>query len=304
MELDYTRAHVPVGPRVVCREPGGYRVHLRLRRRERDLRPDSRDHVPPPAAADEGLVLRDRLRHVDVALPAAPLETELEVRRQYADHRVRLPVQRQRPAEDSGVTAEAACPESVRQDDDSAARPELLGKERPTVGGADAQRVEEPFRDQRRVEHLGRAVAREVERERLDRRHLLETRRLLAPVQEVRRRRFRRTVAVVRIRLPQRHQTVRFRKRRRLQQHGVDDGEDGRGRADRKRQGQDRGRRETGLPAQQPQPEAYVLDDLLQCGAGGRHLLAGLQRPLTHVRRLGHRMLLSVTGVRYHASPR
>ena len=296
MERDNSRAHVGVGPRVVGRQPGGYRVHLRLRRRESDLRSDPRDHVPPAAAADEGLVLRDRLRHVDVALAAAPLETELEVRRQYADHRVRLPVQRQRTPEDTGVPTEASFPESVRQDDHSATRLELLGEKRPAVGGTDAQRVEEPFRDQRRVEHLGRAVAGEVERERLDRRHLPEARRLLAPVQEVRRGWFRRNVAVVRIGLPQRHQPVRFRKRRRLQQHGVDDRKDGRGRADRKRQGQDRGRREAGLTAQQPQPEADVLEELLQCGAGRRHPLAGLQRPLTRVRRLGHRILLSVTG--------
>ncbi len=90
MERDYTRAHVRVGPRVVFREPGGYCVHFRLRLPEGDLRPDSRDHVPPAAAANEGLVLRDLLRrHIDVArapTAATPLETDLEVRRQYADH--------------------------------------------------------------------------------------------------------------------------------------------------------------------------------------------------------------------------
>ena len=61
---------------------------------------------------------------------------------------------------------------------------------------------------------------------------------------------------------------------------------------------QDRRRREAGLPAQQPQPEADVLEDLLQCGAGVDHPPPGLQRPWPHVRRLGHRTPAAASATR------
>ena len=295
MERDQARADVRVRPGVVDGQPPGNGLHLRPRCRQGNVRSDARDDVPPAAAAQAGLVLRDRLGHVDVALAAAAFQTELEVRPEHADHVVRLPVQRQRPPEDSGVTAEAAFPESVCQNDDATAREELLRKERPAVGGAGAERLEEPFRDERRVEHLGLALVSEVEGVRLDRRHLLETRRLFAPVQEVRRRRLRGAVAVVRIGLPQRHEAVRLRERRRLEQHRVHDREDGRGSPDRQRQRQNRRRRETGLPAKEPETEPGVLDDLPQSCAGAEHPIGGVQLAVLRPRRSGHRVFLSVT---------
>ena len=295
MERDDARADVGIGARILGGQSGGHRIHLRLRRIERDLPPDPRDHVPPAAAANAGLVLGDRLGHVDVALAAAALETELEVRREHADHGVRLPVQGQRPPEDAGVAAEAALPEPVRQDDDPAARTVLFRQERPAVRGPDPERLEETLGDQRRVEHLGLAVPGEIERVRLDRRHLLEAGRLLAPVQEVGRRRFGRHVAVVRIGLPQRHEAVGFRKRRRLEQHRVDHREDRRGRADRQRQGEDRGRREPRLPAQEPDAETGVLEEVLQCRTEAEPPLRRLRPPVCRAPRVGHRMLPSVT---------
>ena len=235
-------------------------VHLRLRLRERNLRPDPRDHVPPAAAADVGLVLGDRLGQVEVAIAAAPFETELEIRRQHAHHRIRSPVERQRAAEDAGVAAEAALPEPVGDYHDAAAGAELLRKERPAVRGAGAERLEEAFRDERPVEHLGLSIAGEVERIGLDGRHVLEAPGLRAPVEKGRRGHRDGLAAVLRIGLPQRHQAVRFRKRRRLDQHGVDQRED-RGRSpDRERQRQDRGRGEPGAAPQQAQSVAEVTE--------------------------------------------
>ena len=176
------RANARIRAWMVDRQARRDGVHLRLRLRERNLRPDPRDHVPPAAAADVGLVLGDRLGQVEVAIAAAPFETELEIRRQHAHHRIRLPVERQRAAEDAGVAAEAALPEPVGDYHDAAAGAELLRKERPAVRGAGAERLEEAFRDERRVEHLRLSVAGEVERIGLDGRHALEAPGLRTPV--------------------------------------------------------------------------------------------------------------------------
>ena len=270
LQGDDARADAGVGARMVGGEPGRDGVHLGLGLGQGDGGAGPGDHLPPAAVSNVALVLGDGLGEEDVAVASTVLEAELEGRREDPHDRVRLVVQHQRPADDGGVAVEAAPPELVRHDDHAAARPVLVGHERAPAGGNGTERLEEPFRDLPPVEHLGRVGAGEVDRPRVEGGDVLEARRLLAPVEEVRGGDLGGPVAVLGVRLPQRDETLRLGKGRRLQQHRVDHREGGGGRADREGQGQDRGRGEPRVPPQDPQDVADVLQRVLEGGAEPR----------------------------------
>ena len=263
LQRDDARADVRVRARVLLGQPGRDGVHLCPRFLERHVRTQPSDHVPPAVAAARSLELLERLGCEEVTLRAAAIEAELEVRAEHPDHGVRLAVQHERAPDDVRLAPEAALPQTVRQNDDAAARPVLFRQEGAPVHGVGAEQLEETFRDARPQEILGLAGAAEVHRPGIYRRHAFEAPGPISPVPEVRRSDIHGTVAVVRIGLPERHEAFRVGEGWRLEKHGVDDGEDGRRRADRQRQRQYRGGGEAGVPAQQPQTVADVPAALL-----------------------------------------
>ena len=252
LQRDHASADIRVRTRVLFGEPGRDGVHLYLCFGERHLRAQPSHHAPPAGPAARSLVLRERLRQEEVAFLPAALEAQLEVRTEHADHGVGLSFQHQRAPDDVRLAPEPALPQSVRQDDHAAARQVLVRQERATVSGVDAQHLEEALRDKPSGD-FRLACAAEVERPGIHRRRAFETPHPIAPVQEIRGTDRHRSVPVVRIGLPERYEAFRLGEAWRLEKHGVDDGEDGRRRADCQRQRQDRGGGEPGMPAQQPQ---------------------------------------------------
>ena len=115
-------------------------------------------------------------------------------------------------------------------------------------GGAGPHDAEEGRRDLHAVDAHRLRPAGEHRLDAVERREVLEDGVLPPVVQEVGRRRCP-AARTIRVRArPQRHEAVRPLVGQRLEQHGVDEAEDGRVRADPERQGQHGDRGETGRP--------------------------------------------------------
>ena len=185
---------------------------------------------------------------------------EEEIGRQDADDRLRLAVDPQGLPHGVVSPAVELLPEAVAQDDltigadftlglgeDAAA--ERLRAEQPQQGGP-RQHAGDPLRI---AVDANRHAARVVER------LFVEGVDLSEPVVVVRHAVRRAFHAGPRIAVAERRQPLRLRHRQRLQQHGVDDGKDGRVDADAERQRQQRRDGKRPVLPQQPEAEAEIL---------------------------------------------
>jgi len=191
--------------------------------------------------------------HVDVGRLKEP-----ERRRHHADDDDGTAVELERPAEHVRRAAEAALPQIVADDRDRGrAGLVIVGAERAAERRRHAQRVEHVRAQHLGVEPDGLAAARQNHRqvpEGADASHL---RRLFAQVGIVQDRQ-RDGVGKIRRALAQDHDPAGIGERQRTQQHGVDDGEDRRRRADAERQRHDGDGGEAGLATERPRGETQL----------------------------------------------
>ena len=183
-----------------------------------------------------------------------------EIGRHHADDRAALVVQDDRPADGAGVACEAALPETVADHRHQRAagpvfvRPEAASEDRGNTEGRE---------EVRRHPHRGdafRLLPAQIDAVRRERGQGFEAPHPLLEDQEVGLR-DRETVPEIAPVDRDDRQAVRLGVGERAQQGAVDHAEDRGVRADPKRQGQRRDRREAGVLAEQPQRETQVLHE-------------------------------------------
>ena len=237
-------------------EVDGDALHVGAGLLDGDARLQARDAVQPwviAAILPAGVFRRlaDRRPQLDAA-------RELEVGRHDADHREAAVVERHLLIEDAGVAAEAPLPERVAEHGDRLrARLVFVIGEEAAPQGIDAQRLEQLSRHHAAGQPLGLARARQVVALAAVDADVLEDLVLRPPVLVVR-------VSDghlinLRARLPQVDEPLGFGVGQRLEQHRIDDAEDGRRRADAERQRQHRDEGEAGVPEQHARAVAQVL---------------------------------------------
>ena len=189
---------------------------------------------------------------------------ELEPRRGDADDLVRLHVQGHRAAHHR-LAAEAAPPERIAEDD-AAVLPflRLLGEERASGGGGDAERLEEPGGDGRGLDVLRGAVGAKARLPLVDGDHLRDRAlRLGLPVEEVGRRHVLAVDAVgAGTRLREADEPRRVGVLERPQDHGVQDVEDDAVGGQPHGQRPDHEEADPGALRHRAQREPYVPDEL------------------------------------------
>ncbi len=252
-------AHAPVRVRVGVGlgESRGDAAQLLLRLRARHTFTDAADDREISTRTLTQLARLARQRRPDLRVGRVP-----ELLRHDADHgRAPAADERQLLTDDARVSAEAALPEPVTQNDGARpARAELFRRERAAERGRDAEQREEVFRDAHARDHLGQAAR--VERQAAARvgRQPLEGAALRAPVHEVRGRdaaHFGRAAAPVLGRGDD-HALGRV-ERQRPHQRRVHDAEDRRVDADAQPQRQHRDQRQPRPLQQRPHPVTQVL---------------------------------------------
>jgi hypothetical protein len=168
------------------------------------------------------------------------IEREEEAFRQDADDRMGTAAEDERPADDVLAGVEPGAPE-LRADHRDRLPQVVLGEPTP-ANRRDAEQREESGGDIRRADSLGGPQSRERE---IGAIHGLDGRQRsgsLAPrVEGGEAHRARLRCQFAERRLAERYQRLGIRKRRRGEQHGVDDGQDGGGGAESERQRQDGG---------------------------------------------------------------
>ena len=216
MEGYHACTDIRVGSGIVDGKPVGNAIHLGLGLRNSHIGPKSPDDVPPGAAAKASLIFGKDLRCKHLAFTAG--QAEFEVRRQHANDRVRLCVECERPSNKGWIRPEPTSPQPVRQDDNGPVTTfEFLRKKRAAVGSRDPERFEEPVGHQRHQEDLWLLATCEIERQRLDRRHVVIALRLFPPIEEICRGDVVRLIPVLRIGLPDGDDSIGLGKRQRLQ---------------------------------------------------------------------------------------
>ena len=178
---------------------------------------------------------------------------EPETLREHADDLARRAVHGDQPPDDARVASELALPVAVAQHHHFGAAVLIVPlRERPADQRLDAEERQEAMGRAQRVEALGLGESGDGDGAAVPDRDVGQRPRLL-PVRDVV---GNRRVEVVDVdagrRLPEAHQTVGIAERQRLQEHGVDDAEDGHIRADPQGQGEhgrQREHRRTGQPA-------------------------------------------------------
>ena len=213
----------------------GERRHLGLRALERDagLEPRREIQVLVRVAAGERRRL-ERERHEQIGLAG---EEAREALRHHADDLIRLAIQLDRLSDRARLAGKEPRPHAVAQHDDVLlARVVVVAAERAAEHRRHAEHVKPVAGDAHARYALGVAGAGEVRAElRLDG-DRLEALRLVAVVAEAARRHRRLHVVERRIEVLDRHQPRGYAVRQRPEQHGVDDAEDRRVRANAERE--------------------------------------------------------------------
>src|SRR5262249_40412539 len=184
----------------------------------------------------------------------------LELWRHHADDSDIAFVERDLLIEDGRISAKTPLPKRVAQHNDSpiSFQP-FFRDERSTQRRFHSEHVQVVGRHHPALQSLWLTSARQVHRYSIGDRsgNLREALALLAIVQKVRRRDA--LLFVVTCPSPKPQQPLRLGERQRLQQHGVDDAEDRRIRADAQAERENRDRREALVFEQHSQAEAQVL---------------------------------------------
>jgi len=244
--------------RKLPREPVGHRRHVGVRGVERDAGHQASDGSKHVLASSRRWSALDRQQPPD----AGPAE-QLEVSGNHAQNRVRDAIEADVAARDLRVRAEARPPEALAQDDGVRTPGVVLRKERAPDNRTDTEDVEEAGGHPLSGHVLGEAVraghhhaahARDVGGDQLER--AIPP----VPVQKVPRR-YR---APCRCGAPfgHHHEALGFPERKRAQERGVDQGEDGAVGADAERDGEHNHCSEAGLAPQHSDGVAQVLPEL------------------------------------------
>jgi hypothetical protein len=160
-------------------------------------------------------------------------------------------------------------PESITENDCAASTwLILLGRERSSVQGRDAQNFEEAFGNAPDTKVLGLAIGHEVEAGWFDRGKRLECGTPLSPIQEICWRARETLSGSVGALLPDRYDTIWPRKGKRIQQDCVDDAEHCGRRANPDGQRQDHDAGEGRIPDGHPQAVTRILNELFDDGPG------------------------------------
>ena len=237
---------------------------------------------------------RERRRHPEVDVARGH---EVEVARHDADHFVGLVVERHRPPDDVGGTAEAALPQSVADDHDTHAVVVLvLGKDTPEHRLYTQHAPEGPG-DLARGNLLGFPVARERRVARLTRREIREDRIETTPLDP-----FcwcgvvpRRDVGLPH-RVPDHHETARIGVGHGADQHRVEGAEHRGNPADAERERRDRDRRERRIASDLPHSIAEIPPGGVKPGARASGPNALLR--LLHAAHLEHSQATGLGGRR------
>ena len=255
---------------------GGERIHFGLRLAQTGFTFQASDHrqtalvarLPVRPAAP--VIRRAKAqRHPNVRATGKrkerrPLRSarKVKIRWKDADHRAPLAIDGNGLPQQRGIVAEPALPQSVA--DQRNRRPAgrlLIGGKSPTQQRRHAESLEEPGGYTCRTDTLGIATVREVGRARTERGDFGETPALFPPLAHVgvggRDRGLARFEA--RIVCPDDGEPVRFRKRQRAKQRGVDQAEDGGASPDAEREREHRHGGEAGVLQQLAEGEFEVV---------------------------------------------
>ena len=242
-----------LGAEFVCRQ-----LQPRLRLLERDTRLETRGRL-------EEVTLIDGVRIELERDPEIGLLSELrdvELRADDADDDEWIAAERDRLADDAGIRRESPRPEAVAEHGHLlAARPIFFRRERAAHHHARPKQTEVVCADFSGAQLFGELPSRVVDDVGAERRRVLDDRRLLPPVRELGRRRIR--SGPLRRRVHEQDDPVRIRERDRLQQHGADDREDGRVRADAEGERGNGRRRERPVLEKHPKRVFQILDEQL-----------------------------------------
>ena len=259
--------------RVAIRELGGEgrsdRRHFRLRRRGRLARLQPGDRRGVAAALLRAFLGEHHGRPEVRGLSGerSRLQEEAETRRHDADDRDGTAVDLDGPPDDGRIAAEAALPEAVAEDHDLIVPVgTFVGREGAAEHRRDAEGREEARHDELRDELLRPAVAGEVDPVVVETGHRRERRFPLLPPAVVERGDDVLAAGTLRALFPDRHETGRLLEGQTLDEHGVDDREDRRVRADAQGESRDRDGGEAGVFAERAGREAEVLPGPLEEG--------------------------------------
>ena len=256
---------VTVGRLELTPEAGSERGQLGIRGLERRaaFEPGQRLHEMR-AAAVLGHVPREPLPHVGVA-------RKTETLRHDTRHRVPNAAQHDRRSDDRPIAAESIAPEAMADHRDRISVVQRLGGESGAQGRLDSDHLKEvrarldSAQAQRLTAGLGEIDLRVPPGSRR-----VEDLRQRPVVAEVDRREPLVKKRASPIGLPQHREPIRLRIRKRPENNLVQDAEHRRRDARPQPEGQDSRQREPGRPAEQPPPEAQVLEEPLQRHRGIR----------------------------------
>ena len=219
----------------------GRGLEPRVRLLDRDARLQARRG--PEIVSLIGRVPIELERDPDLRRRPAPPVFDVEGRAEDADHGIRLVAERDRASHDGRIAAEPPRPQAVAEHGNGAApRTILLLRKRAPPKDGRTEQPEELGADASAAKLLDAVAAGVIEHVVVERRGLLDDARLLAPMRELRG--GRGGAGSLRRRVHEEHHAIRLGRRQRLQQHRVQDREDGRVRADPERQRRDGGERE------------------------------------------------------------
>ena len=246
-------------------QPGGERVHLRLRLGEGDTGTQAREDLEDPERPVLLLLGSGRERRLEGEPEQEPSVRELELRPHHAHDLVRSAVETEGLPEHAGVRSEPPRPQPVRQDHDLPAL--VVGHEGPSESGA-AEEREEALRHDGPHDLLGapfpaRGLA-EREEVRGPNRHVVEGMDGGSEVLEVGKGEAGGDEA------------VRIGIGERPEQDSVDEAEHRGVGADAEGEGRDRHRGEEGVAAELPQGVAQVLDEDVHAVSAFRNSCQGL----------------------------
>jgi hypothetical protein len=251
--------------------------------------PDGLQMLAAAAAIGDRPVVADERPHLGALIEAFGDE-RLEGWRHHADDREWPIVHRDHPSDGGRIGAEPAAPEAVAQDGGLPAGGRVFGGgEVAPDRRRDAEHPEEVPRHAHPADPFRLAVGHQRRTPRADERHVVERVAAVAPVEE-------RQVADVAGRsgrppLADGDEAIGIRIRQRTEQHGIEDAEDRRVRADAEGERHERDRREAGRAPQQPRGVANVppeVDQQARRTVRGRRQRRGGARPIGASDLLGH----------------
>lgn len=257
LEALHEHAIAPATVRIGLFEASGDAVHFGLQQLDRGARPQPADRIEPESRAGVPQPLSDRQRH-----PQLRFQRHRHPRRHDPDNGMGHASQIQGLAQSVGGSAKAPLPESVAQNHDIILALHLvLGTEPLSHLGLQAQNREKVRHDPSGPQANRFAFAGEVDPGRPECREIFQGVALLFPVGERGKRSDVVADAEAPVVEPQHDEAFRLGERRRRQQHGVDDAEDGCVCSDSKRQGGDCDNRQAGALQKGSNSETDVANE-------------------------------------------